>query len=124
MNRYFHTLNIPVEPKGVSPFYTSMPVILLSDNYNVTRDDIEQIARLDTIDNERWSQEQAQTIVLGVLLVMIALLMLALTALECYKMNFCGLSSRRESAKVIPTATTTANSSSSSLAVLVEKSRS
>ncbi|KAJ1349071.1 hypothetical protein KIN20_004515 [Parelaphostrongylus tenuis] len=31
-----------------------MPVIILSDKYNVTRYDIEQIARLDTIDNEVW----------------------------------------------------------------------
>ncbi|KAJ1356826.1 hypothetical protein KIN20_014636 [Parelaphostrongylus tenuis] len=74
-----------------------MPVILLADNYNVTRDDIEQIARLSTIDSERWNQEQAQTIVLGALLVVIALLMLAVTAFECYKMKFFGLSSRLES---------------------------
>ncbi|KAJ1356825.1 hypothetical protein KIN20_014635 [Parelaphostrongylus tenuis] len=78
-----------------------MPVILLADNYNVTRDDIEQIARLSTIDSERWNQEQAQTIVLGALLVVIALLMLAVTAFECYKMNFFGLSSRLESAKAL-----------------------
>ncbi|KAJ1363929.1 hypothetical protein KIN20_023895 [Parelaphostrongylus tenuis] len=101
-----------------------MPVILLADSYNVTRDDIEQIAKLDIIDSERWNQEQAQTIVLGALLVVIALLMLAVTAFECYKMNFFGLSSRRESAKVTPTEITAPYSSSSSLAVLVKKTSS
>ncbi|KAJ1346226.1 hypothetical protein KIN20_000974 [Parelaphostrongylus tenuis] len=101
-----------------------MPVILIADNYNVTRDDIEQIARLNTLDSEQWSQEQAQTIVLSALLVAIALLMLAVAAFECYKMNFFRLSSRHESAKVTSTEMPPPYSSSSSLALLVNKSSS
>ncbi|KAJ1356831.1 hypothetical protein KIN20_014644 [Parelaphostrongylus tenuis] len=101
-----------------------MPVILLADNYNITRDDIEQIARLNTLGSEQWSHEQAQTIVLGALLVAILLLMLAVAAFECYKMNFFGLSLRHESAKVTPTEITPPYSSSSSLAVLLNKASS
>ncbi|KAJ1356827.1 hypothetical protein KIN20_014638 [Parelaphostrongylus tenuis] len=118
-----------------------MPVILLPIATNVTRDDNEQIATLNTLDSvlsissntstssnkdffRTMNHEQAQTIVLGALLVVIALLMLAVTAFECYKMNFFGVSSHRESAKVTPTEITSPYSSSSSLAVLVKKSSS
>ncbi|KAJ1356830.1 hypothetical protein KIN20_014642 [Parelaphostrongylus tenuis] len=101
-----------------------MPVILLAHNYNVTRDDIEQIARLNSLDSEQWSQEQAQTIVLGALLLVIVLLMLAVTAFECYKKKFYGLSSQQDCAKVTPTEITSPYSSSSSLEVLVNKSSS
>ncbi|KAJ1346225.1 hypothetical protein KIN20_000973 [Parelaphostrongylus tenuis] len=101
-----------------------MPAILLAHNYNVTRDDLVQIARLNTLDSEQRSQEQAQTIVLIALLLVIVLLMLAVTAFECYKTKFYGLSSRHECAKVTPTEITSPYSSSSSLAILVNKSSS
>ncbi|KAJ1346224.1 hypothetical protein KIN20_000972 [Parelaphostrongylus tenuis] len=102
-----------------------MPTILLAHNYNLTRDDLVQIARLDTLDSEqRRVKNRPQTIVLVALLLVIVLLLLAVTAFECYKAKFYGLSSRHECAKVTPPEMTPPYSSSSSLALLVNKSSS
>ncbi|KAJ1349527.1 hypothetical protein KIN20_005113 [Parelaphostrongylus tenuis] len=100
-------------PSSLLPITTTSLVMTLN-----------RLPRLNTLDSEQWNHEQAQTIVLGALLVVIALLMLAVSALECYRMKFYGLTSRHEYAKVTPAEITPPYSSSSSLAILVNKSSS
>uniref|UniRef100_A0A0K0DGU1 ORF132 n=1 Tax=Angiostrongylus cantonensis TaxID=6313 RepID=A0A0K0DGU1_ANGCA len=79
-----------------------MPILFLPGSYDVTHDDIERFVRLKAIIKGQWSPEQVETYELDVLLVVIVLVMVAITAVACYKMNCCGRNSRRESTKVTP----------------------